>query len=119
MKGFGLLGFFGGALDAIGGGGWGPVVSSAVLNKGGHAPHVIGTVNTAEFFVTFSSTGIFLMLVGVNNWDIILGLILGGVWAAPLGAYLVNRISHRVLVIVVGLILMLISSLTIYHYFGK
>ena len=119
MKGFGVLGFFGGALDAIGGGGWGPVVSSSVLNKGGYAPHVIGTVNTAEFFITFSSTGVFLMLVGVHNWDIILGLILGGVLAAPLGAYFVKIVPHRVLIFIVAAILMIISSLTLYYHFAK
>src|SRR5690606_33615859 len=82
----GLLALFGGLFDAIGGGGWGPIVTSNILNQGKDPRLTIGTVNTAEFFVTFFATGIFLFYVGVDSWQVVLGLIIGGVLAAPLGA---------------------------------
>lgn len=113
------LGLVGGTFDAIGGGGWGPVVTSTILNSGNNARHTIGTVNTAEFFVTFASTSVFLFLVGIDSWKIILGLIVGGVIAAPLGAYVVKTFNHRLLMFIVGGVLVLISSLTLYSHFFR
>lgn len=110
----GLLALFGGAFDAIGGGGWGPIVTSNILNQGKDPRMTIGTVNTAEFFVTFFATGIFLMYVGVDNWQVVLGLIIGGVIAAPLGALIASRINKRVLMIIVSLVIILTSTLTVF-----
>ncbi len=110
------LGFFGGLLDAMGGGGWGPIVTSNIIRKGKTPQLTIGTVNTAEFFVAFFSTGVFLFFIGLEGWKIILGLILGGVVAAPLGAYLVRYIRPRVLMFLVGVVIILTSGWTI---FGK
>ncbi|RNL95153.1 sulfite exporter TauE/SafE family protein [Sinomicrobium pectinilyticum] len=115
VKKAGLLAFFGGLLDAIGGGGWGPIVTSNIINQGKSPRETIGTVNTAEFFITFFATGIFLYYVGIDSWQVVLGLIIGGVFAAPIGAFLASRINKRVLFIVVGLVVILTSSLTIYN----
>jgi uncharacterized membrane protein YfcA len=113
-----FLGFAGGALDAIGGGGWGPLVTSTILSRGGaNAKHTIGTVNTAEFFVTFASTGIFLLLVGVASFKIILALIIGGVVAAPIGAYVVKQVRQSVLLYIVGSVLVIVSALSLWNYF--
>lgn len=118
MKNVPVIGFIGGILDAMGGGGWGPIVTSTILSKGGANPkHTIGTVNTAEFFVTFASTGIFLVLVGVASFKIILALIVGGVVAAPLGAYIVKQVRHSILIYIVSVVLIIISSLSIWNYF--
>lgn len=118
MRAIPLIGLAGGALDAIGGGGWGPLVTSTILSReGADAKHTIGTVNTAEFFITFASTGIFLFLIGVTSFKIILGLIIGGVVAAPLGAYVVKQVSQKVLMYVVGAVLMLVSAISIGGYF--
>ena len=95
------LGFVGGLLDAIGGGGWGPVVTSSIIHRGKTPQLTIGTVNTAEFFVTFFSTGVFLFFLGLEGWKTILGLIVGGVIAAPLGAYLVRFIKPKSLMFMV------------------
>lgn len=111
----GLLGWAGGTLDAIGGGGWGPIVTSTLLHTGQPARTVIGTVNTAEFFVTLAGTGVFVLLIGVGSWQIVLGLMAGGVLAAPLGALLVQWIPHRVLVGIVGTVLILVSAGTAWH----
>lgn len=115
VKKAGLLAFFGGLLDAIGGGGWGPIVTSNIINQGKSPRETIGTVNTAEFFITFFATGIFLYYVGIDSWQVVLGLIIGGVFAAPIGAFLASRINKRALFIVVGLVVILTSSLTIYN----
>ncbi|MBK9398881.1 MAG: sulfite exporter TauE/SafE family protein [Saprospiraceae bacterium] len=113
-----FLGFAGGALDAIGGGGWGPLVTSTILSRGGaNAKHTIGRVNTAEFFVTFASTGIFLLLVGVASFKIILALIIGGVVAAPIGAYVVKQVRQSVLLYIVGSVLVIVSALSLWNYF--
>jgi uncharacterized protein len=108
------LGFFGGMLDAIGGGGWGPVVTSNIIQRGKTPQMTIGTVNTAEFFVAFFSTGVFLFFLGLEGWKIILGLICGGVLAAPVGPYLIKFIRPRLLMFIVGLFIIITSCYTIY-----
>jgi uncharacterized membrane protein YfcA len=108
------LAFVGGLFDAIGGGGWGPIVTSNIINRGKSPRETIGTVNTAEFFITFFATAVFLYHVGVQSWQVVLGLILGGIVAAPLGAYLAHRINKRVLFLLVGFVIILTSSLTLY-----
>ena len=108
------LAFFGGLLDACGGGGWGPIVTSNLLNKGGDPRTSIGTVNTAEFFVTFFASAVFIFFLGIQFWQIVLGLIIGGSLAAPLGAYLVSKINKRYLMIMVGILIIVVSCYTIY-----
>lgn len=118
VKRAGLLALLGGMFDALGGGGWGPIVTSNILNQGKDPRFTIGTVNTAEFFVTFFATGIFLFYVGVDSWQVVLGLIIGGVMAAPLGAMVASRINKRLLMIVVSLVIILTSCLNIYYSFN-
>jgi hypothetical protein len=110
------LGFFGGLLDSIGGGGWGPVVTSNIIHRGKTPQLTIGTVNTAEFFVTFASTGVFLFFLGLEGWKTILGLVLGGVVAAPLGAYLIRFIKPKTLMFLVGMVIILTSCYSIYKF---
>jgi len=118
IKNVPVIGFLGGACDAIGGGGWGPLVTSTILSRGGANPkHTIGTVNTAEFFITFASTGIFLVMVGVASFKIILALIIGGVVAAPLGAYVVKQVKQSILMYIVGAVLVIVSVLSIWNHF--
>lgn len=108
------LGFIGGLLDSIGGGGWGPIVTSNIIRKGKTPQMAIGTVNTAEFFVAFFSTGVFLLLLGLEGWKTILGLILGGVLAAPVGPVLIKYIRPRYLMFVVGIGIILMSCYTLF-----
>src|SRR5690606_42147518 len=109
-----LLALAGGLLDAIGGGGWGPIVTANLINRGKDPREAIGTVNTAEFFVTYFATAIFIFYLGVQHWQIMLGLIAGGVIAAPLGAFLASKIRKRVLMIMVGSLIVLTSGYTIF-----
>ena len=111
-----VLGFVGAFLDVIGGGGWGPIVTSNLIDKGKSPKEVIGTVNTAEFFITFVSTGIFIFLVGVSAWKVILGLILGGVIAAPLGAYVIRLFQPKTLLRIVGVLIVVVNFYTLYKF---
>jgi uncharacterized protein len=108
------LALFGGFSDAVGGGGWGPIVTSNIIHQGNNPRETIGTVNTAEFFVTFFSTGVFMFFVGIESWQVILGLITGGVIAAPIGAYLASRTNKRLMMILIGIVIMVTSMINIY-----
>jgi hypothetical protein len=103
------LGLAGGFLDAAGGGGWGPLVTSTLIG-GGHAPRTaIGSTNAAEFFVTVAITAAFFAAIGLELWPVILGLILGGVLAAPFAALVARHVPARPLMIVVALVLLALS----------
>ena len=103
------LGFGGGFLDAVGGGGWGPMVASTLLGRGMKARYTIGSVNAAEFFVTLVISITFLSTIGLELWPMIAGLILGGAVAAPLAAYVAKTIPDRPLMFMVGAIVILLS----------
>jgi uncharacterized protein len=103
------LAAFGGCMDSIGGGGWGPIVSSTLIAKGRDARYTIGSVNLTEFFVALASSITFFAMIGLHHWQIIIGLILGGVVAAPLAAYLASRLPVKKLMIVVGVLIVAVS----------
>lgn len=109
----GPLAFFGGFMDAVGGGGWGPIVTSTLLSKGRTVNYTIGSVNAAEFFISVSSAGTFLLFNGVDSWQVIIGLILGGVIASPFAAVLVKRMKRKPLMIIVGVLVIAMSLRTI------
>jgi len=109
------LALAGGFLDAAGGGGWGPVVTSNLLIQGGDPRKVIGTVNTAEFLLTLSISLTFLFTLGPAAFTLIaIGLIIGGVVAAPFGALLASRINPRTLLFAVSLVLIVTSAYSIW-----
>lgn len=100
------LGLIGGFLDASGGGGWGPVVTSNLLAQGGEARRTIGTVNSAEFLVTCAVSATFISTIGLEAFtSVTAGLLLGGVLAAPLGAVVVRYLPVKLLLLMVGAVL--------------
>ena len=107
------LALFGGFVDAVGGGGWGPVVASTLLSKGHNPRYAIGSVNLAEFFIALAGAGTFLMLIGTGNWQIIVGLVLGGAFAAPFAAYLCQKFAPRTLMVMVGVLIIGLSIRTL------
>lgn len=109
------LGLIGGFFDAIGGGGWGPIVTSTLVAKGNNPRFSVGSVNFSEFFVTVAEVITFLALIGLVKWQIILGLLIGGVIAAPLAAYICKRLPTRTLMIMVGALIIILSIRTIYQ----
>lgn len=106
------LALFGGFVDTVGGGGWGPVVTTTLIGSGHDPRKTIGSVNFAEFFLSLSAATAFAVLVGPDTWPTIAGLVLGGVMAAPLAAVLTRRLPARALLIIVGV---LISALSAYN----
>lgn len=113
LKNASIYALFGGFLDAIGGGGWGPIVTSNLIKEGNTPSTVIGTVNTAEFFVTYFSAGILIYFTGIQSWQIILGLIVGGTLAAPFGAYITKKLPTKTMMITVGVLIILTSTYTL------
>ncbi len=107
------LGFVGALLDALGGGGWGPIVASTLMARGNSARMTIGSVNAVEFFVTAAASVTFLLTIGISHWPIILALSLGGLIAAPVAAYLCARLPKRACMVTVGLLVIFLSARTL------
>ncbi|MDQ7994495.1 MAG: sulfite exporter TauE/SafE family protein [Luteibacter sp.] len=105
----GALGFCAGLLDAIGGGGWGPIATSTLLARGGAVRQTIGTVNAAEFVVTIAISTTLIFHMGIQHWPIVLGLLTGGVIAAPVAAWLVKHLPPRYVMGAVGCLVVGIS----------
>jgi hypothetical protein len=112
------LGLIGGFLDAIGGGGWGPMVATTLIGSG-HAPRkVIGSVNAAEFFITLAVATTFFIELATTHAAHIAALVIGGLLAAPLGGYVVRYTRPRLLLIAVGLLVSTLALLQLVKSFG-
>lgn len=109
FKRYGWLAGAGGFLDSFGGGGWGPIVTSTLITKGRAPRYVVGSVSLTEFFVTLASAFTFFTLIGVQNWQVILALVIGGVIAAPIAARLAGRLPRKTSFIFLGLVVILWS----------
>ncbi|MCD6344974.1 MAG: sulfite exporter TauE/SafE family protein [Anaerolineae bacterium] len=111
------LAAIGGFSDAIGGGGWGPIVTTTLVAQGGTPRMVIGSVNLAEFFVTIAESLTFVLALGsalTQHREIIVGLLSGGMLAAPLAAYVCQKLPTRALMGLVGTVIVLLSLRTLY-----
>jgi uncharacterized membrane protein YfcA len=108
-----LLALIGGFSDAIGGGGWGPIVTSTLISNGRHPRYTIGSVNAAEFFVTVAQVIVFLTIIDLMNWQVIIGLILGGCVAAPFSAKICRLIPTKIMMIVVGAVIIVLQLYTL------
>jgi uncharacterized membrane protein YfcA len=100
-----LIGTGGGLLDAMGGGGWGPVVTGSLIGRGHDPRRVIGSTNLTEFLVTTIISATFIASLGWTELQSAIGLVIGGVLAAPLGGYIVSRVPTRPIMIAVGVII--------------
>jgi uncharacterized membrane protein YfcA len=110
------LALAGGFLDAAGGGGWGPVVTGNLLVQGADPRRTIGTVNTSEFLVTVTSAVTFIAALGLAAFTVAtLGLLIGGILAAPVGAWFVKHIPAKPLLVMVGILLTITSAYGIYR----
>lgn len=107
----------GGFMDAVGGGGWGPIVTSTLVARGNPPRFTIGSVNLTEFFVTLSQSITFVIALGggefVKYRTIILGLLIGGAAAAPLAAYAAKKLPHRPFMLLVGILIVVLNVRTL------
>lgn len=110
------LGLIGGFLDAAGGGGWGPMVTSNLLVQGAEPRKVVGTVNSVEFFLTMAVSATFIFHLGIVDLaGATLGLLIGGVLGAPIGAYAAKHFSAKYMLILVGIVLTATSAFGVWQ----
>ena len=109
------LGLFGGFVDAVGGGGWGPVVTSTLVGSGTDPRTTIGSVNFAEFFMTLATAASFTLLAVDGTWPVVAGLVVGGLFAAPFAALLCRHLNARTLFVCVGVLITALSSYSLYN----
>lgn len=119
------MGLVGGAMDAMGGGGWGPVVTTGLVGTGGAPREMIGTVNTVEFFLTVAVSIAFLTALLTGHWQnadgladhawAVGGLIVGGVIAAPLAGYVTRIVPQHTLMVAVGTLITLVAGYQIWR----
>lgn len=107
------IALFGGYLDSVGGGGWGPIVTTSLVAGGRHLRYSIGSSHLAKFFVAVVSTITFFLIIGLSHWQIIFGLVVGGMIAAPISIYFSNKIPTKKGLILVGTLVIIISLKTI------
>jgi uncharacterized protein len=110
FKRYRLLAAFGGFFDSFGGGGWGPIVTSTLINNGRNHKYVIGSVSLTEFFITLTSAFTFFTLIGVSHWQVIIALMIGSFLAAPLAAKLVGKLPKKTAYLLLGILVIIWSA---------
>ena len=111
------LAVLGGFVDTTGGGGWGPVVTTSLVGAGHNPRTTIGSVNFAEFFLTVAVAAAFFTLLDASVWVVVAGLVIGGLFAAPLAAYATRHFQTKTLLILVGSLITLVSAYNLYNLF--
>lgn len=109
FKHYSLLASVGGFFDSFGGGGWGPIVTSTLINNGRSHKYVIGSVSLTEFFITLASAFTFFTLLGASHWQVIVALMVGGTIAAPIAAKLVGKIPKKTAYLLLGVLIIIWS----------
>jgi uncharacterized protein len=107
------LGLVGGFIDSFGGGGWGPLVTGTFIKNGRTPRYVIGSSTIAKFILTVASAITFIFTVGIHHWNMVLGLLLGGVITAPFSAMLTSKLPVKKMFVVVGIVVIVMSAITI------
>ena len=109
FKRYRLLAGVGGFFDSFGGGGWGPIVTSTLINTGRSHKYAVGTVSLTEFFVTLASAFTFFTMIGVSHWQTILALVVGGLIAAPFAAKLAGKLPKKTAYLLLGVLVIIWS----------
>ncbi|AZB11329.1 ABC transporter permease [Chryseobacterium sp. G0162] len=112
-----VLGFVGGFIDSFAGGGWGPLVTGTLIKEGRIPRYVVGSSTVAKFLLTVTSAITFIFTIGIHHWNIVLGLLLGGVFTAPFSAMLTSKLPTKKMFVVVGIVVILMSLVTIVKTF--
>ncbi|HEY0271929.1 MAG TPA: sulfite exporter TauE/SafE family protein [Chitinophaga sp.] len=115
-----LLGLGGGFIDAVGGGGWGSIVLSALIAGGRNPRTALGTVKLSRFFIAILSSITFILALNKNiPWSAVMGLVIGSAVASPVAARVSNKISAKTIMVAVGIIVILVSLWSIYNAVKK
>lgn len=109
-----LLGFVGGFIDSFAGGGWGPLVTGTLIKNGRNPRYTIGSSTVAKFLLTLTSAITFIFTLGLSHWDIIAGLLIGGIITAPFSAMLTSRLPVKKMFVIVGVLVIIMGLITIY-----
>lgn len=109
----------GGFLDSVGGGGWGPIVTTTLIAGGRDLRYAVGSSHVAKFFVAIISTITFIAVIGLNHWPIILGLVTGSMVAAPISIYMSSKISKKWGLVLVGMVVIIVSLRNIIFTFVR
>ncbi|QIY91661.1 TSUP family transporter [Chryseobacterium gallinarum] len=108
-----VLGLVGGFIDSFAGGGWGPLVTGTLIKEGRTPRYVVGSSTMAKFLLTVVSAITFIFTIGIHHWNIVLGLLLGGVFTAPFSAMLTSRLPAKKMFVVVGVVVIVMSLISI------
>lgn len=108
-----VLGLAGGFIDSFAGGGWGPLVTGTLIKEGRIPRYVVGSSTVAKFLLTVTSAVTFIFTIGIHHWNIVLGLLLGGVFTAPFSAMLTSKLPTKKMFVIVGVVVILMSLITI------
>ncbi|MBT2619381.1 TSUP family transporter [Chryseobacterium sp. ISL-6] len=108
-----VLGLVGGFIDSFAGGGWGPLVTGTLIKEGRNPRYVVGSSTVAKFLLTITSAITFIFTIGIHHWNIVLGLLLGGVFTAPFSAMLTTKLPTKKMFVVVGMVVIVMSLITI------
>jgi len=109
------LALIGGFIDSFGGGGWGPLVTGTFI-KNGHTPrYVIGSSTLAKCILTVASAVTFIFTIGIHHWNIVAGLLIGGIVTAPFSAMLTAKLPTKKMFVAVGIVVIFCSLITIYR----
>ena len=111
-----VLAFIGGFIDSFGGGGWGPLVTGTFIKNGRTPRYVIGSSSFAKFILTLASAFTFVFAGGFSHWNIVAGLLLGGVITAPFSAMLTSRLPVKKMFYVVGMVVIICSMITVVRF---
>ncbi len=112
-----FLGLVGGFIDSFAGGGWGPLVTGTLMKDGRTPRYVVGSSTVSKFILTLTSAITFFFTLGIQHWNIVLGLLLGGIITAPFSAMLTSRLPVKKMFIVIGVLVILMSSISIVRAF--
>jgi len=114
-----FLGFGGGFIDAVGGGGWGSIVLSTLIAGGRNPRFSLGTVKLSRFFIALMSSITFITMINGAHWEAVAGLVLGSALASPIAAKISNKISTKAIMLSVAVIVILISLKSIITFVTK
>lgn len=108
------LGLAGGFIDSFAGGGWGPLVTGTLIKNSFTPRFAVGSSTVAKFILTLTAAITFIFTLGIQHWNIILGLLIGGIFTAPFSAMLTAKLPVKSMFVVIGLLVIIMSSITIY-----